>query len=75
MSLLKWWELTSEHWFSASTEKVPEMSNTSGQTELLRKETSVPVVGCNEYPEHSGGKVSTHKRCAQVNDLRTPVVR
>ena len=55
---------------SVSTEKAPEMSDASTQTELVRKETSVQTVGCNECPEPSPGeKVSTCKRCAQVDDL------
>ena len=55
---------------SVSTEKAPEMSDASTQTELVRKETSVQTVGCNECPDPSPGeKVSTCKRCAQVDDL------
>ena len=38
----------------------PEMSDTSTQMELVRKETSVQVVGCSECPDPSPGeKVST----------------
>ena len=55
---------------SVSTEKAPEMSDASTQKELLRKETSVQMVGCNECPDPSPGeKVSTCKRCAQADDL------
>ena len=55
---------------SVSTEKAPEMSDASSQMELVRKETSVQTVGCNECPDPSPGeKVSTCKRCAQVDDL------
>ena len=55
---------------SVSTEKAPEMSDASTQMKLVRKETSVQTVGCNECPDPSPGeKVSTCKRCAQVDDL------
>ncbi|PKU30634.1 28s ribosomal protein mitochondrial [Limosa lapponica baueri] len=55
---------------SGSTEKAPVMSNASTQTELVRKETPVQMVGCNECPDPSPGeKESTCKSCAQTDDL------
>jgi len=52
------------------TEKTPVMSDASTQTELVRKETPVQVVGCSECPDpSSGAKVSPCIRCAQVEDL------
>ncbi|PKU34838.1 28s ribosomal protein mitochondrial [Limosa lapponica baueri] len=54
---------------SVSTEKVPKMSDTSTQTKLVRKETSVQTVYCNECPDPSPGeKESICKSCAQVDD-------
>lgn len=35
--------------------------------ELLRKETSVQAVGCNECPGSSGEKASACTSCAQVD--------
>ena len=61
---------------SVSTEEAPEMSDASTQTELVRKETSVETVGCNECPEPSPGeKVSTCKRCAQADGLLHQVAK
>ncbi|GAB0179469.1 hypothetical protein GRJ2_000412200 [Grus japonensis] len=49
---------------SVPTENVsPEMSDTSTQMELVRKEASVQVVGCSECPDPSPGEqVSTCTR-------------
>ena len=61
---------------SVSTEKAPEVSNASTQTELVRKEISVQTVGCNECPDPSPGEtVSACKRCAQVDDLLCQVAK
>lgn len=54
----------------AKTGKSPEMSDAFTQTELVRKETLIQVVGCSEYLEPSlSGKVSTCTGCAQVDNL------
>ena len=55
---------------SVSTKKAPEISDASTQMELVGKETSVQMVGCNQCPDPSPGeKVSTCERLAQVDDL------
>lgn len=55
---------------SVSTEKAPEMSDASTHTELVRKDNSVQMVGCNEsLVPFSGENISTWERCAQVDDL------
>lgn len=65
-----WWVLVSEKKTSVSTEKAPEMSDASAHTGLVRKDTSVQMVGCNEmlvpFPEKN---ISTWERCAQVDDV------
>jgi len=51
-------------------EEASVISDASTQMELIRKETSVQVVGCSERPDLSpGAKVSPCIRCAQVEDL------
>ncbi|XP_029864855.1 uncharacterized protein LOC115339276 [Aquila chrysaetos chrysaetos] len=55
---------------SVSAGKAPEVSDAPTQTELVRKETSVQTVSCDECPDPSPGeKESTRKRCARVGDL------
>lgn len=57
-------------------EKAQEKSYISIQIELVKKKTSAQVVGCSECPEPSPSeKVSTHKRCVQVEDLLCQVVK
>ncbi|PKU36965.1 rna-directed dna polymerase from mobile element jockey-like [Limosa lapponica baueri] len=41
---------------STPTEKGPRMCDASTQTELVKRETSVQVVGCNECPDSSPGR-------------------
>lgn len=54
---------------SVSTEKAPEMSDASTHSRLVRKDTSVQMVGCNEsLVPFPGENISTWKRCAQVDD-------
>lgn len=45
------------------------MSDASTQTELVRKNNSVQMVGWKECPDPSGEKVSTCKSCVQVDGL------
>lgn len=52
-----------------STEKAPETSDASTMVEAGKEGESVQIVGCSECPDHSSeDKVSTSKRCAQVDD-------
>jgi len=56
--------------FKTSFYKALEIPDASTQRELVRKGTSVQLVDCNKCPDPSPTeKVSTCKRCAQVDDL------
>lgn len=55
---------------SVATERAPEKSDASTQTDLLKKETSIQGIGCSKHPGLSSGeKVSTYKRRVQIEDL------